>query len=375
MAGERGSATDVARAAGAADAGKLTAADWLGVALSRLPECLADRRSLARLQALAHRLPDAGPMVLETRLRRTGTRHRAVDLSLHVTSPAHAAALCELGESERPAAGFGWPRFLRAWAMRPDWRTRVPSLWLEFDLGRLPAMPALPAALPAPVICARLADGVDAAWVAATLLPAMHGAALTAVQCRLLERCWRETPAAGRPLYVFSLASRGAGRVRVEIAGGLDLPALACLLARLRAPAAARRVARLQPLLAEADRLHLSCDLGDLDEPLAPRVGVEVSFPRQPRNDPRWDRLLGRLVAAGLCSPAARDAALAWPGQDSLWTAPERWPGAPGAARRRCARTLSHLKLVCDRRRPTTAKLYLGLAVLGPTCEPVPPAG
>ena len=333
----------------------LTAADWLEVALPRVPPCLAGDRAVERLYTLARRLPWSpgdGPIVIETRLAPAGRRERPVDLSLQITTSAQAAALSTAAEKAAGSAAV-WQRFLHAWATRPEWRARVPSLWLEFDLDRPPA------AAPVPIVCAQLAAGVEAAWVAGTLLPAMLGAPPAAAQRRLLERCWREVPAPGRPLYVFALLPRRTAAVRVEIAGGLELPALAAFLRRLQAPAAAARVAGLGTLLAGADRLHLSCDLGDT---LAPRVGVEVSFPRQPRRDPRWERLFERLVAAGLCSPAARDAALAWPGQDSLWTAAGRWPAARGAAAVRCVRALSHVKLVCDRRRPTTAKLYLLVA-------------
>jgi hypothetical protein len=351
------------------------AADWLEVVLPRLPNCLASNRAVARLRALARQLPGDGPIVLETHLTPSAGGVRPVDLSLQVSAPAQAAALCGGGEG---AAAAGWQLFLRSWAARPAWRARVPSVWLEFDLRRPPGVPGSPgpaSALPVPILCAQLAAGVEAGWVAGTLLPAMRAAPLAAAQRRLLERCWREVPAPGRPLYVFALLPRRTSAVRLEIAGGIELPALASFLGRLQAAAAAARVTGLAPLLAEGGRLHLSCDLG---ESLEPRVGIEVSFPQQPRRDPRWGRLLGRLVATGLCSPAARDAALAWPGQDSLWTAPERWPLGRGAVALRCARALSHVKLVSDRRRPTAAKLYLLAAALGGSprsvrCDPGSP--
>jgi hypothetical protein len=336
----------------------LTAADWLEVVFPRISRCLAGERALVRLRQLARRLPwlpGDGPIILETRLAPAGSGKLPVDLSLQVTTPAQATALSEDGAGA--AGATVWQRFLRAWATRPEWRLCVPSLWLEFDLDRPPSR------APVPIVCAQLAAGVEARWVAGTLLPAMRGVPPTAPQRRLFERCWREIPPPGRPLYVFALLSRRGGAVRLEIAGGLELPGFASFLERLQAPAAAARVAGLAPLLAEADRLHLSCDVGDS---LGPRIGVEVSFPRQPQRDPRWGRLLGRLVAAGLCSPAARDAALAWPGQDSLWMAQRHWPAGRGAAAARCARALSHVKLVSDLRRPTVAaKLYLLVAGVG----------
>ncbi len=347
--------------------------------LPRLPACLAGRRSVASLRALAGRLPGDGALVFETSLTPAGRTPHRVDLSLRVTSPAQAMTLAlgggaaDGGDPTATAATPGWQRFLRTWAARPDWRAHATSIWLEFDLRPAPPPPPAPAsalplappsALPQPILCARLASGAAVEWVAATLLPAMCGAPLPAAQRRLLERCWREVPPPGRPLYVFALQPRRTRAVRLEVAGWSELPPLVAFLERLRAPAAAARVAGLAPLLAEGGRLHLSCDLDHHLESIGPRVGVEVSFSRQPRRDPRWERLLGRLVAAGLCSPAARDAALAWPGQDSLWTAPGRWPLGRDAAALRCARVLSHVKLVCDRRRPLAAKLYLLAAAL-----------
>jgi hypothetical protein len=343
---------------------------------------------VAKLRALAHQLPGDGPLVLETRLTPAAGRDRPVDLALKVTTPAQALALS--------AGTAPWQRCLRLWADRKVWRDRAPALWLEFDLPPGLPVPRPALALPPPILCAQLAPGVDVAWVAGTLLPAMGGAPLAAPQRRLLSRCWREIPAPARALYVFALRPRGTSAIRLELAGGA-LPALVSFLQRLQAAAAAAQIAGLAPLLAEGGRLHLSCDLGDH---LQPRAGVEVSFPRQPRHDPRWERLLGRLVAAGLCAPAARDAALAWPGQDSLWTAPARWPLGHGAAAHRCARTLSHVKLVCDPGlspeppgpvgpagppeapappgppAPLAAKLYLLAAPLAQAPPPLtPPAG
>jgi hypothetical protein len=338
----------VPSAASTAGAGTFTAADWLAVALPRLPERLAGPQARERLLALGRVLPGDAILVLETTLAsRAGAR---VDLSLRIASPRQAlAVLAVIGGR---SAG-SWQRFLASWAARPAWRARVPAVWLEYDLDR-----SRRRGPPVPILCAQLADA-RLGWVRDSLLPAMRGAPLSTGQRRLLASCWREIPRGGRPLYVFALLSRRTRAMRLEIGGGPDLTAFAAFLERVRAPFSRTRVAALQPLLAGGGRLHLSLDLED--EAIGPRLGVEVSFPRQPRRDPRWRRLLGRLAAAGMCSPAARDAALAWPGQDGWWTAPGRWPvpvsGRPATGS--CVRCISHVKLVCVRRRPTAAKLYL----------------
>ena len=65
---------------------------------------------------------------------------------------------------------------------------------------------------------------------------------------------------------------------------------------------------------------------------MLPRVGMEGSFSRLPRREPRWRELLDRLVARGLCPPEKRDALLAWPGYDTFWSASGAWPVWPRPA-------------------------------------------
>ncbi len=123
------------------------------------------------------------------------------------------------------------------------------------------------------------------------------------------------------------------------------------------APARVPDVTRAASLLEGAERLHLSFDV--TAEEILPRIGLEGSFPRQPPREPRWRSLLTRLVEEGLCSPDKRDALLRWPGYDSFWTAPERWPLAEAGPRGFCVRALSHLKLACHPDREPEAKAYL----------------
>ena len=110
------------------------------------------------------------------------------------------------------------------------------------------------------------------------------------------------------------------------------------------------------PLFEGVERLHLSFDVTD---EILPRIGIEGSFPRQPSRDPRWRAFFERLVRRGLCSPGKRDAALAWPGYDTFWTAPDRWPISELGPRGVCLRTLSHLKVVSAPDREPEAKAYL----------------
>ena len=115
------------------------------------------------------------------------------------------------------------------------------------------------------------------------------------------------------------------------------------------------------PLFAGVERIHLSFDIGS---EILPRTGLEGSFSRLPRREPRWKDLFDRLVDRGLCAPEKRDAALAWPGYDSFWTAPEGWPVSPRLAAGFFVRNLSHVKGRLPSRSEPEAKVYLMFGTL-----------
>jgi hypothetical protein len=174
----------------------------------------------------------------------------------------------------------------------------------------------------------------------------------------LILACLAALPPHAVLLYVFSLKARGSDAVRLEIFG-LE-PAEIRDYLRVTAPGIAPCVAETAPLFQDVERLHLSFDV---TEEILPRIGLEGSFPRQPRREPRWEGLLARLVERGLCSPEKRDALFAWPGYDTFWTAAERWPVDELGPRGSCIRALSHVKVVCRPDRDPEAKAYL---VFGP---------
>ncbi len=319
--------------------GTCTCADWLPVVRPHLAEILVDGPALERIRRLARLLPGDAASALEVRL---GRIHGAVDFSVRLTRPAQARRL-----AEQP-----FPPLLRN--VLEDWArggvgsgtSPVSSLWLEFDLDRA-AEPALPA------ICAGLSAPAEPAWVSRSLLPLLHGEPLPERQRALVERCCAAIPPAARLLYVFSLRSRGAGEVRLEILG-LDPAGIRRYLERIGLPALEPAAAVL-PLFAGVERLHLSLDVG---ERLSPRVGIEGSFVRLPHREPGWEELFDRLQARDLCTPEKRAAAFAWPGQDSARTAPA-WPPAARDADVRCVRSLSHVKVVTHPEREPEAKVYL----------------
>ncbi len=322
-------------------------ARWLDVVSPRLTEPLFAGSAVERLKALARYLPGSCQAILEASLQPAP----AVDLSVQV---AEAAQALELAEAPLPDHLC---RFLVLWATPHGPFAPVSRLWLEFDLR--PGS----CAFPVPTVCARLSPGADFEWLSGSLWPALRGRALTVAQRELARRALREAPPGAGLLYAFSLLSRPGEAIRLELFG-LEPPGpLLEYLGRV-APEHAAAVAPCAHLAAGAERVHLSFDVG---EEILPRIGIEGSFPSRPEREPRWRGFLDRLVEHGLGSAARRDAALAWPGTDTFWTAAERWPLSEAGLRTRCVRGLSHAKVVCGPGLEPEAKIYL---TLGPVVRP-----
>lgn len=226
------------------------------------------------------------------------------------------------------------------------------SIWLELDLERAPD-----GGLPDPVFCAELERSADPVQVLDAVFPVLDPS-----QRDRALRCIAEIPPPARLLYLFDLRARGTRALRLEILG---LPPHAALpfLQRL-APALVPAVAGAAPLLAGAERPHLSFDIGP--EGIGPRAGLEGSFVKGPHREPRWRELFDRLVDHGMCTPEKREAVFAWPGQETFWAAPDRWPVETAGMRGVCVRALSHVKVVARPDRAPEAKVYLLFGWIAP---------
>lgn len=317
-----------------------TCNDWLSVLQPHLSEPLFDSAAVRRLRTLARRLSGRGRGVLEARL---GPGPGAVDLSLQILEPDLARLLAERLPEPYLAS------FLRRWSEPGGPFSRVPAVWLEYDMDREPEE------IPPAVACAKLPPDAEPGWLVDSLLPALHGKPLTGIQRRLVSLCREAIPPPARLLYAFSLRSRGRDAVRLEIFG-LEPHAILDYL-RAVAPHADPRVEDVAPLFAGVERIHLSFDLAPSG--ILPRIGIEGSFSRLPWREPRWKELLDGVVDKGLCTPGKRTAALSWTGFDTFWTAPEAWPVDTAGLAVSCVRSLSHLKVVCDPGRDLEAKVYL----------------
>jgi hypothetical protein len=320
----------------------LTSADWLAVLAPRLVEPLFHPESVGRLRRLARTLPGECQGTLETRL---APGVAPVDLSLRLRTAQEVRGLAWLPSSIQ--------EFFLRWSGSGEELAPVRSVWLELDLDRARGGEA-----PAPVVCAKLPKILDVGWLTGTLLPALQGRPLRNGQRDLILACLDALPSSAILLYVFNLQARGSDAIRLEIFGLEPAGILGYL--RTLAPEVVPAVEPVVPLFGEVETLHLSFDVTDT---ILPRIGLEGSFPRQPRREPRWEEFLERLVRQGLCAPEKRDALLSWPGYDTFWTAPNRWPVAELGPRGVCIRLLSHCKVVCGPGLEPEAKGYL---VFGP---------
>lgn len=203
-------------------------------------------------------------------------------------------------------------------------------------------------------MCAKLFPDAELPWLIDSLFPALHGKPLSAGQRQLVRHCHEAIPAPAYLLYAFSLLARGRDAVRLEIFG-LDPAGIVCYLESV-APETVPWVEGETALFEGVERIHLSLDLG---EEILPRIGIEGSFARLPRREPRWSELFERLVGRGLCDPGKRDAALAWAGSESFHTAPAAWPAKAIGAGGFCFRKPSHVKVVCRPDQEPEAKIYL----------------
>jgi hypothetical protein len=320
----------------------LTVADWLAVLAPKLTEPLFAPETVGRLRGLTQALPGDCQGTLEVRLASGAAQ---VDLSLRVLTESQAAALA----ARFPASPAG--RFLSSWSESEGPLAAVRSVWLEFDLDQEEP--------PDPIVCAKLPADIDSGWLLRTLLPALQGGPLSRSQRDLILTCLDTLPGPAQLLYVFSLRARGSDAVRLEVFGMEPSQILAYL--RRVAPRTVPAAQEITPCFEGVERLHLSLDI---DAEIQPRIGIEGSFPRQPRRESRWKELFDRLESRGLCAAGKRDAALAWPGYDSFWTAPEPWPIGEMGSRGFCVRGLSHLKIVCRPDREPEAKAYLVFGAL-----------
>ncbi|WP_257459965.1 hypothetical protein [Archangium lipolyticum] len=323
-----------------------------------LSEVLVSEAALGRVRLAANLLPEvSGGICLELRLEEGASR---VDFMVCcMPGDGGPQALAEaLAASHERLPGPLWDgvrAFAREWVEPGSVLSRAPIFWLEYDLEEPLSGPPRPI----PFVCVqprfdqqpptsrRLSgatheEPLQLTWRA---LEVLQGRPVSPAIARMISRCFELLPDMGEMGHVASLAARGSERVRLAICA--PRTELGAYLERLGWPGPRARIEEIaERWLSPVHSVDLSLDIG---EDIGPTVGFGTALPNAPHGT--WAQaLLQRLVEAGLCAPARRDAVLAWPGSERAVLDGHQWPS-------KLCRTMG-VKLVCQPEGPLTAKAY-----------------
>ncbi|MBD0344603.1 MAG: hypothetical protein ICV63_07165 [Coleofasciculus sp. Co-bin14] len=249
---------------------------------------------------------------------------------------------------------------------------QIHSIWLEFDVVGLPAKVPVPSIFFGPNYIEpnhsnstkfRM-TGNSYQWVTETALQTLIGKPIPLSFEQKLFDCFDSLPTGACIFHIGAMLARQVDTVRVCIT---DIPPdkLLDYLSRLGWTGS---ISKLEAFILElsslVDRVDLDLDVGDI---ILPKIGLECYFNLQPQFEPRWQLFLNRLVEAGLCIPAKRDAILAYPGYSHERTNRELWPKnllrTSNLLGQRASsifiRQLNHIKFVYQPDSPIEAKAYL----------------
>lgn len=308
-------------------------AQYLVPAAASAPAALISAAAFREIESIVAPLPSSfaqNTFGFEVRL---GEDAPLADVLVQATAKHGRAELAHVG-----GEGDAWTRVRElgaAWKDDVLLRERLDYLWLEFDSangGRTPS--------------AFFGFHTDDRPTTEARLAATHAALELLVRPyprETIERVFTQSPGELEVFQIGAMLGRGASPVRL------------CLRARdaesLRDCSCAPLVAMLAPIT-----YYFCVDVDVDDHGVRPRVGLECYGDAA--------ALLDVLVREKLCTPAKRDALLAWrgvtPSSRDAWPAElldaESFLGT--RARSVLARSVHHVKVVWDQR-PVEAKAYL----------------
>lgn len=209
----------------------------------------------------------------------------------------------------------------------------VPSVFVALDWPLQPRSDARPAETCAPVFA-----------VARDVLCRLHGAPLSSATTRRLRDCFEALPPGGWISHVAAMLSRVPAAPRLSV--DLRRASLRGYLEALGWMHWSHDLEAILALLAE-DQRSVQVDF-DVGERIGPKLGVLLSTLERPD----VASLLDRIVAAGWCTAAKRDAVLQWPGTVMA-------PSAVGAPSWMLQRYVSHVKVSYAPDGRCEAKAYL----------------
>ncbi len=331
--------------------------DYLKIISPHLHPDLVSPEALSYIQPLAQILPVSSLAGFECRL---GANQSGVDFQVRFPC-------LDQNLPERFLTAPAW-QFLQDFYQ--DWASPNSSLYqeienigLEFDLnGQLPQVP---------IPCIFLKFNQETVIDAQNLIKMTNRLLKFRVSPLLesnLRRCADSLPTDATISHLGAMLSRPANAVRVNVKG-ISPEQLSDYLVQIGWSDPTNTFSTLTSTLSEfVDSIILSFDVGDT---VLPRIGLECFLNNQPyeepHEEPRWQLFLDYLVEAGLCTPAKKNAFLAWPGLSQKSSVPDLWPSNISFGDRFLGsrafsifwRRVSHIKLVYQPGVPLEAKGYL----------------
>lgn len=340
----------------------------LNLVESSLDDRLASAEVREDMRRIARTLPPVLGFQFESRL---GSESPRVDLLPRILlSDGSCDALLGFGgtPSTLPAGSLERPAWKALVAFCQEWRrpsdplhAGVMDVFLEYDLD------APQPVTPDPCVFVDFAREVqDSRPLALRGLALLLGHRMEDNTRRQLVACYEAVPPGARVYSMGVMFPRGSSDIRLCLSGA-SLSQWLDYLDRIGYPGSLAELSpALEDLLSLADRVSLDIDVGSA---VGPKVGFELGIDTpMGLSQPRWARMLERLVDAGVALPGKAEAAQSWMGYVPQRRHPdEAWPeGLRNTARELNGRglslflrRLSHLKLVHQPGRRLEAKIYL----------------
>lgn len=331
-------------------------ADYLKIVIPHLHPDLVAPTALSQIQPLAKILPSSSLAGFECRL---GPDRSGVDFQIRL--PCLDSILPESFLTV-PAWQF-LQDFYQNWASpSSSLHQEIENVGLEFDVNeQLPQVPI-------PCIFLKfdreiVIDAERLMKMAKLLKPS-----ISPLLESNLQFCVDSLPAGATISHLGTMLSRSVNAVRVNVKG-ISPDRLSDYLRQIGWSDPTNTFSTLTSNLSQfVDSILLSFDVSDT---VLPRIGLECFLNNQPYEEPqdrpRWQLFLDYLVEAGLCTPAKKNAFLAWPGLSQRSLIPNLWPSNISFGDRFLGsrafsvfwRRLSHIKLVYQPGIPLEAKGYL----------------
>lgn len=331
--------------------------DYLTIITPHLHSDLVSSEALSHIQSLTQILPPSSVAGFECRL---GANQSGVDFQVRLPCLEQ-----NLPESFLTAPAWQFLQdFYQNWASpNSSLHQEIENIGLEFDVnGQLPQVP---------IPCIFLKFNRETVIDVQSLIKMTTRLLKPSVSSLLesnLRRCADSLPTGATISHLGAMLSRRANAVRVNVKG-ISPEQLSDYLMQIGWTDSTNTFSTLVLTLSEfVDSILLSFDVSDT---VLPRIGLECFLNNQPfeepHEEPRWQIFLDYLVQGGLCTPAKKNAFLAWAGLSDKSSFPDLWPSNISFGDRFLGskafsifwRNISHIKLVYQSGTPLEAKGYL----------------